>query len=258
MGQKAKKRFGQNFLRDQFIIQKIINCIRLRKNDYVVEIGPGDAALTLPMIELIGEVNAIEIDTDLCKVLEKKCEPYGKLNLINDDVLNFDFSKNKNNACKARIVGNLPYNISTPILFHLLSYRKYIKDMNFMLQKEVVERLAAEPNTKNYGRLSVMLQTYCEINYLFDIDASAFEPIPKVTSSFVNIKPTDEKSKNIKDPECFSSLVLACFSHRRKTLANNLKSILSERKILAMGINPKARAETLEIKDFINLSNEIN
>tara|TARA_B100000674_G_C37861506_1_gene925028 strand:- start:146 stop:928 length:783 start_codon:yes stop_codon:yes gene_type:complete len=257
LGTKAKKKFSQNFLRDPLVIQKIINFIGLKKDDYVIEIGPGDGSLTLPLLEFLGKIDAIEIDRDLCKKLKEKCLPYGNLNLFNIDILNFNLSKNKINNKALRIVGNLPYNISTPTLFHLLKFKENIQDMNFMLQKEVVDRIVAKPNTKSYGRLSVMLQAYCEVQHLFDISPSAFDPIPKVESSLVYIKPRKTQKIVIENESNFNNLVSACFSYKRKTLKNNLKGILSEERIRLLGIDPNLRAETLDISDFIKLTNEL-
>lgn len=273
---QARKRFGQNFLHDQNIIEKIIRSINPKTTQNIVEIGPGQGALTYPLLKTLGHLNAVEIDRDLIQILDQQSPQHGNLTIHEGDALKFDFSRlieDKNNTSnkdenntqgenitpesKLRLVGNLPYNISTPIIFHLLEYINIIDDMYFMLQKEVVQRMAAEPNSKTYGRLTVMLQWYCDVDYLFDIPPSAFNPPPKVTSSLVRLKPRAAPLAELTSTTQFSKLINRVFQQRRKTLRNILKNYIKEEDIQALGISPTARPETLSIMDFAQLSNAI-
>ena len=254
---KARKRFGQNFLHDQNIIDKIIRSINPKPTQNIVEIGPGQGALTYPLLEKLGHLNAVEIDRDLIQILNQQSSEYGSLTIHEGDALKFDFNQVAQTDNKVRLVGNLPYNISTPIIFHLLDYIDLIADMHFMLQKEVVERMAAEPNSKTYGRLTVMLQWYFDVDYLFDIPPGAFNPPPKVTSSLVRLTPKAAPLTQLNSKTQFSKLVNRVFQQRRKTLRNTLKNYLNEDEILSLGISPTARPETLSVTDFANLSNAI-
>jgi len=254
LSHRARKRFGQNFLHDPIVIQKIVNAIAPRPDDHLVEIGPGQAALTIPLLQAAGSMDAVEIDRDLVPIVQEQCAPHGDLTVHNLDALKFDFTRLKTDQRPLRLVGNLPYNISTPILFHLLESRAVIKDMHFMLQKEVVERMAAKPGNKTYGRLSVMLQAYCTVEHLFDIGPGAFKPAPKVDSSIVRLIPLAAPQIDIADQEQFAKIVAASFAQRRKTLRNNLKGLLSGEQIAAAGIDPGVRAETLGVDDFRRLS----
>jgi len=254
---KARKRFGQNFLHDQNIIDKIIRSINPKPTQNIVEIGPGQGALTYPLLERLGHLNAVEIDRDLIQILNQQSSEHGRLTIHEGDALKFDFNQIAQSDNKLRLVGNLPYNISTPIIFHLLEYIDLIADMHFMLQKEVVERMAAEPNSKTYGRLTVMLQWYCDVDYLFDIPPGAFNPPPKVTSSLVRLTPKAAPLTQLNSTSQFSKLVSRVFQQRRKTLRNTLKNYLNEDEILSLGISPTARPETLSVTDFANLSNLI-
>jgi len=254
---KARKRFGQNFLHDQNIIDKIIRSINPKSTQNIVEIGPGQGALTYPLLEKLGHLNAVEIDRDLIQILNQQSSEYGSLTIHEGDALKFDFNQVAQTDNKVRLVGNLPYNISTPIIFHLLEYIDLIADMHFMLQKEVVERMAAEPNSKTYGRLTVMLQWYFDVDYLFDIPPGAFNPPPKVTSSLVRLTPKAAPLTQLNSKKQFSKLVNRIFQQRRKTLRNTLKNYLNEDEILSLGISPTARPETLSVTDFANLSNLI-
>ena len=254
MSHRARKRFGQNFLHDPIVIQKIVNAINPQPGDHLVEIGPGQAALTIPLLQAAGSMDAVEIDRDLVPIVQEQCKAYGELTLHNVDALKFDFAALKTDARPLRLVGNLPYNISTPILFHLLESRAVIADMHFMLQKEVVERMAAGPGSKTYGRLSVMLQAYCEVMSLFDIGPGAFKPAPKVDSSIVRLVPKTEEQILITDAQRFAEIVAASFAQRRKTLRNNLKGLLSTEQIEQAGIDPGVRAETLDVADFRRLA----
>jgi 16S rRNA (adenine1518-N6/adenine1519-N6)-dimethyltransferase len=254
LSHRARKRFGQNFLHDPIVIRKIVNAIDPRPDEHLVEIGPGQAALTIPLLQTAGHMDAIEIDRDLVPIVQEQCAPHGELTLHNVDALKFDFTALKTDDRPLRLVGNLPYNISTPILFHLLESRTVIQDMHFMLQKEVVERMAAGPGSKTYGRLSVMLQAYCEVHHLFDIGPGAFKPAPKVDSSIVRLVPHDANALTIRDEERFARIVAASFAQRRKTLRNNLKGLLSEEQIRDAGIDPGVRSETLSVAGFRRLA----
>ncbi len=247
-----RKRFSQNFLEDQSVIENIVNIINPQKNDHIIEIGPGKGALTIPIFNNVKKLNVIEIDKDLVKLLRRNI---GDKNLIihEHDALKFDYSKFKHSNLK--LIGNLPYNISTPLLFHLLSYKDKIKNMFFMLQKEVVERICAKPGTKEYGRLSVMLQYYCDVESMLIIKPEAFYPSPKVDSSIVKITPRQEPKYQLFNEDCFEKIVKAAFSQRRKTLYNGLKKYLDETDIKKIGIPQNERAEKLEVEDFVKLSN---
>lgn len=248
----ARKRFGQNFLHDQNVIHTIVMAIAPKPSDTVIEIGPGLGALTLPILHKAQQLTAIELDRDIIPKLAAKCMSVGKLNIIEADVLNVDFSALANNK-KLRIIGNLPYNISTPLLFHLMQFHTHIQDMHFMLQKEVVVRIAARSGTKAYGRLSVMMQFYCHVEPLFIVPPDAFSPAPKVDSMVVRLRPKPQLSLSGQNIEHLSQLVRMAFSQRRKTLANNLKGIMAKETIMACGIDPSRRAETLLLEEFVSL-----
>ena len=242
---KNKKRFGQNFLVDEIIINNIINSIAAKKNDNLVEIGVGLGALTIPLLSKLDKLNIIEIDRDLVDFW--KAKNIDNLIINQTDVLKFDF---KSLGSNLRIIGNLPYNISSPILFQMLEIRENIKDMIFMLQQEVVERMVAKHDNKIYGRLSVMLQAFFEIEMLFIVPNTAFEPQPKISSAIVYLTPIETK---VKDIDIFSKIVKAAFSTRRKTLNNCLKTLLSQ---ADTKIDLTKRAESLSVDDFIILSND--
>lgn len=249
---RAKKRFGQNFLIDAGIIFQIVEAINPQSGDPLIEIGPGLAAMTKPVLARAKAMTVIELDRDLIENLEKM----EGLRVINEDVLNVDLPALYPDQ-KLRIIGNLPYNISTPIIFHLLEDHHDILDMHFMLQKEVIDRLAAEPNSRQYGRLSVMVQRYCDVVPLFEIPPTAFDPAPKVMSQFVRLVPHTEPKYAIADDNRFFEVVKMAFSMKRKMIRNNLKPLMSEAEIEAAGIDPTARAENLTIDDFVTLSNAL-
>ena len=257
---RTKKHFGQHFLHDQSIIQKLIHAIHPKANENFVEIGPGLGALTFPLLEEISQLNVVEIDRDVIKRLEQQKDP--KLIIHGVDALAFDFDTlskpNGSNKQPLRVVGNLPYNISTPLIFHLLESTNNIKDMHFMLQNEVVKRITAQPGSKAYGRLSVMVQYYCETEYLFFVGPGSFDPPPKVDSAILRLTPWKEKPFQANDEKQLSKLVAQAFSMRRKTLRNNLKKTLSSEQIEDQGIDPSHRAEVLSIEDFVKLSNLIS
>lgn len=251
-----RKRFGQNFLTDQGVITAIARAIAPSESDNVVEIGPGQGALTDALFDSGCAINAIEIDRDLQSQLRVMFFNRD-LTLHNADALKFDFSQLSKADNDLRVVGNLPYNISTPLIFKLLENLGLIKDMHFMLQKEVVDRLAASPGTKAWGRVSVMTQIDCEVESLFEVPPEAFFPRPKVQSAIVRITPKSAPYR----PECsrkqLSKLVQLAFAQRRKTLRNNLKEVMADGKIEALGIDPACRAETLSLDQLIDLSMQL-
>ena len=257
MQHKARKRFGQNFLHDDGVIQNIVNAIYPRKGERMVEIGPGLGALTSQLLPLLGKIEVVELDRDVIPHLQRACEGLGELHITQADALKFDFSTLIDSGNKLRIVGNLPYNISTPLLFHLMKYANQIQDMHFMLQKEVVDRMSAGPGSKHYGRLGIMLQYYCRVEKLFDVPPEAFDPAPKVDSAIVRLTPHQALPLQVNSLENYAMIVTKSFAHRRKTLRNNLKDILTGEQIEALGINPSARAETLTQQQFAELSNAI-
>ena len=252
---RPRKRFGQNFLHDKQVINKLVTAIAPKSTDLMVEIGPGQGALTGPLLEKLDTLHAVELDRDLVERLEQL--PTGdKLVIHSADALKFDFSQLADHR-PMRIVGNLPYNISTPLLFHLLGYRELITDMYFMLQLEVVDRLAASPGNKTYGRLSVMAQYFCQVDKLFSVPRGAFYPPPKVTSAIVRLQPrvlpvsTDNQS-------LFEQVVRLAFSQRRKTLRNNLKQLLQGPQLDQLDYDLGRRPEQLDVDEYVKLSNAIN
>ncbi|MEE9445053.1 MAG: 16S rRNA (adenine(1518)-N(6)/adenine(1519)-N(6))-dimethyltransferase RsmA [Cocleimonas sp.] len=249
---KTKKRFGQHFLHDQGVIQKLVHEINPLPSDRIVEIGPGLGALTFPLLEKLDVLNVVEIDRDVIQRLRLK--NISNLVIHEQDALNFEFDQLVGPS-GLRVVGNLPYNISTPLIFHLLESAATIKDMHFMLQNEVVERITAVPGNKTYGRLSVMVQYYCETEYLFFVAPESFSPPPKVDSAILRLIPRKAFSVKANSEKNLGRLVTQSFSMRRKTLRNNLKKLISAEQIEGLGIDPSARAETLRVEDFVKLSN---
>jgi 16S rRNA (adenine1518-N6/adenine1519-N6)-dimethyltransferase len=253
LSHRPRKRFGQNFLHDQGVIERILMHVDPQPGQHLVEIGPGRGALTRGLLQRAGELDAIELDRDLLEPLRRQCASVGVLRLHNADALSFDFRGLRNDQRRLRLVGNLPYNISTPLLFHLIEQADAIEDMHFMLQKEVVERMAAGPGSKTYGRLSVMLQVSCEVTPLFDIGPESFDPPPKVDSSVVRLRPLAEPLVAAAQMAGVATLVSTAFAQRRKTLRNNLKGVLDSDQISALGIDPNARSETLSPEELIRL-----
>jgi len=253
LSHRPRKRFGQNFLHDQSVIERILSYVSPQPGQHLVEIGPGQGALTRGLLARVGELDAIELDRDLLETLRRLCAPLGTLRLHNADALKFDFRTLRTDERRLRLVGNLPYNISTPLLFHLIDQADAIEDMHFMLQKEVVERMAAAPGSKAYGRLSVMLQVSCEVSPLFEIGPESFDPPPKVDSSVVRLRPLAQPLVGADDQVGFSQFLATAFGQRRKTLRNNLKGLLDGEQIAVLGIDPGARTETLAIPDLIRL-----
>ncbi|MCU7933275.1 MAG: 16S rRNA (adenine(1518)-N(6)/adenine(1519)-N(6))-dimethyltransferase RsmA [Candidatus Thiodiazotropha sp. (ex Dulcina madagascariensis)] len=257
MNHRARKRFGQNFLHDPGIIQRIVQAIDPRQDDNLLEIGPGQGAITTQLLPLVRRMHVVELDRDLIEPLAHLCAPLGELEIHNEDALKFDFSRLAKTDAPLRVVGNLPYNISTPLLFHLLDQSEQILDMHFMLQREVVDRMAAAPGSKTYGRLSVMLQARAEVTSLFRVGPGAFNPPPKVDSAFVRLQPCNPPPYRIDDWDIFSKLVSQAFSQRRKTLRNSLRNFLSTATMEVAGIDPGVRAEQLSVEDFANLANRV-
>ena len=256
MAHKPRKRFGQNFLHDQHVIQKIVNAIAPKQGERLVEIGPGQGALTKELLPLIGQMEAVELDRDLIEPLQQTCAPLGQLTIHSADALKFDFCSLTNNSDeKLRIVGNLPYNISTPLLFHLMEQRHCIKDMHFMLQKEVVDRITAQPGNGQYGRLGIMLQYYCQAENLFTVPPGAFFPPPKVDSAVFRLTPHEKPAYLAEDEALLSRIVSLSFTQRRKTIRNNLKGTVDESVLTELGIDPGLRPERLELQHFVMLAN---
>jgi 16S rRNA (adenine1518-N6/adenine1519-N6)-dimethyltransferase len=254
----AKKHLGQNFLHDRSVVDRIVMAVDPQPGDRIVEIGPGQGALTFPLLRRHGALTAIEFDRDLLQPLAAAAQAHGALSLIAADALTVDFSAlaaESSATGKLRLVGNLPYNLSSPILFHALDHARVIRDMHFMLQKEVVERMAADPGSKVYGRLSVMLQAYCMVTPLFTVGPGAFRPAPKVDSAVVRLVPRAADAIGIDDPQRFAAIVRAAFGQRRKTLRNALDGVVDSSRMLAAGVRPDARAEQLHVADFIRLAN---
>ncbi len=252
---KARKRFGQNFLQDHNIIYQILANIQASSGEHWVEIGPGLGAITEPLLQQQVQLDVVELDRDLVKVLQEKFAEYENFNIHSADALNFDFSALANKDSAIRVIGNLPYNISTPLLFHLLESSNCIEDMHFMLQKEVVDRICAEPGSKKYGRLSVMIQYYCMAELIFDVPPESFDPIPKVMSSIVRLTPYQQPIVEVKDIATLNTVVTTAFSQRRKTIRNSLKKLFSEQQISDLDIDPGLRAESLSLQEFARLSN---
>ncbi len=258
MSYHAKKRLGQHFLHDPFVIDRIVHLIADQPDAIVVEIGPGLGAITAPLLTQQGRLHVVELDTDVIPALIEKCKPLGELTLHQANALRFDFTNllsNDTTGQKLRLIGNLPYNISTPLLFHLFTQLESIKDMHFMLQKEVVDRLTAPPGSKRYGRLSIMASLYCRAEALFEIGPGAFKPPPKVDSAIVRLSPHSQPPVELKDKNQFAHIVNQAFCHRRKTLRKIFKKQLDAAQWETLDIDPQARPETLSLAEFAQISN---
>jgi 16S rRNA (adenine1518-N6/adenine1519-N6)-dimethyltransferase len=253
---RPRKRFGQHFLHDPGILRRIVDAIAPRPGQRIVEIGPGEGAMTLPLLRAAGKLTAIELDRDLIAPLREKARDVGELDIINADVLTVDFTALAQGTA-IRLVGNLPYNISTPILFHCLDHATAIADMHFMLQKEVVDRMAAAPGSKTFGRLSVMLQLRCAVEPLLKVPPGAFRPPPKVDSAVVRLVPLPASALPDVDFDVIGNVVHAAFGQRRKTLSNALSGVMDASAIAAAGVDPRARAEQLAPLDFVALAKQI-
>jgi 16S rRNA (adenine1518-N6/adenine1519-N6)-dimethyltransferase len=249
-----KKSLGQHFLADRAYIERIVQAVDPKPGDTLVEIGPGQGAITLPLLRRHGALTVVEFDRDLIAPLTAMAEGVGELTIVHRDVLKVDFTALAGGT-PIRLVGNLPYNISSPILFHALDHAAAIRDMVFMLQKEVVDRMGAGPGSKVYGRLSVMLQAYCQVQPLFVVPPGAFRPPPKVDSAVVRMLPRDPASVGIADRSRFAEVVRAAFGQRRKTLRNALNGVCDAAQFEAAGVSADARAEQIEVAAFIRLAN---
>jgi len=254
---QARKRFGQNFLHDQQVIDRIIASIAPQATDLLVEIGPGQAALTRPLLESGAELHLIELDRDLVARLEDKFAGHPNITIHSCDALRADIPEMTGHR-PFRLIGNLPYNISTPLIFHVLQWNELIVDMHFMLQKEVVDRMAAAPGSRTYGRLSVMTQFRTAVIPLFDVLPESFSPVPRVCSSIVRLQPLKQPPFDAGSFANLNRVVSAAFSMRRKTLRNSLRGVLSEDQILASGINPGHRAEQLSLSEFAALARSLS
>lgn len=255
-GHFARKRFGQNFLHDDYIIKNIVAAIQPKADQALVEIGPGLAALTMPVSEYVDHLTVIEIDRDLASRLIENPYLNNKLTVIEKDALAFDFNElSKQLGKPLRVFGNLPYNISTPLIFHLFEYANIIMDMHFMLQKEVVTRLVAAPNSKDYGRLSVMAQYYCHIIPVLEVPPTSFKPAPKVDSAVVKLIPYKEKPYFVKDIKILSRVTTEAFNQRRKTIRNSLGNMFTVKQITELNIDPTLRAENLTVEQYCQLAN---
>lgn len=250
-----RKRFGQNFLQNQQVIQNILAAINPQPADNILEIGPGLGAITQPLLRQVNQLKAVEIDRDLQAYLQELPIAQGKLQLIAADALTVDYSQFGDNL---RIIGNLPYNISTPLLIHLLQYTSHIQDMYFMLQKEVVDRMASGPGSRDYGRLSVMLQYHCEVEHLFDVPPEAFDPQPKVDSAIVRLIPYQDSPYPAVAVDKLGELVATSFGMRRKTLINNLKGTISAAELNELGIDGTKRPEQISIAEYVQLAKFIS
>jgi 16S rRNA (adenine1518-N6/adenine1519-N6)-dimethyltransferase len=254
----AKKRYGQHFLHDPGTIDRIVRSIDPRPGERLVEIGPGRGAITTPILVRAGTLDVVEIDADVVPLLEAQCRDRGKLRVHVADALEFDFRLLRGSGARLRLIGNLPYNVSTPLLFHVIAQLDAVEDMHFMLQREVVRRMAARPGTAEYGRLTVMLAPHVAVEPLFDIGRGAFKPAPKVVSTFFALRPHRSPPFETGDTRAFARVVAAAFGRRRKTLRNALQGVLGPDQIVAAGIDPGVRAETLEPAAFGALARQVD
>lgn len=253
----AKKRYGQHFLHDPGTIERIVEAIGPRPGERIVEIGPGRGAITAPVLERAGAIDVIEIDRDVVPELQARCAGRGELRIHLADALEFDLRALRGDGPKLRLIGNLPYNVSTPLLFHFVEQLDAIVDMHFMLQREVVARMAAQPDTDDYGRLTVTLAPHVAVRPLFDIRPGAFQPPPQVVSTFFALRPHGQAPFDTGAPGAFARVVAAAFGKRRKTLRNALRGLLEPERIAAAGIDPGARAETLTPAQFGALARQV-
>ena len=255
---KARKRFGQNFLHDQSVIARIVDAINPSAGDNLVEIGPGLGALTYPVLEQAGELDVIELDRDIIPKLNAGAIGKGELRIHSHDALSFDFRSLAPASGELKVYGNLPYNISTPLIFHLFEQADVISEMHFMLQKEVVDRMCAEPGSKKYGRLSVMTQYHCQAIALFKVPPICFKPAPKVMSAIVRLIPYKSKPFVADDENLLNQVVTTAFNYRRKTLRNALSDHIDEPGLIALDIRPDIRPENLSLEEFVRISNSLS
>ncbi|GGH93416.1 16S rRNA (adenine(1518)-N(6)/adenine(1519)-N(6))-dimethyltransferase [Pseudomonas fluvialis] len=254
---RARKRFGQNFLHDAGVIHRILRAIHAREDDRLLEIGPGQGALTEGLLASGAQLDVIELDLDLIPILQARFGDNPRFRLNQGDALKFDFARLQAAPGSLRVVGNLPYNISTPLIFHLLDNAALIRDMHFMLQKEVVERLAAEPGSGDWGRLSIMVQYHCRVEYLFNVGPGAFNPAPKVDSAIVRLVPHAQLPHPARDHRLLERVVREAFNQRRKTLRNTLKGLLDSEAIAAAGVDGSLRPEQLDLAAFVRLADQL-
>jgi 16S rRNA (adenine1518-N6/adenine1519-N6)-dimethyltransferase len=251
---QARKRFGQHFLTSGDIIERIVSAVMPQEGETIVEIGPGQGAITAPLAQHATTLHAIEFDRDLIAKLNRQFQDHPNVMIHEADALQYDFSTLGD---QLRIVGNLPYNISTPLLFHMLTFKHIVTDMHFMLQKEVVDRMSATPGSKDYGRLTIMLGCHLEVVPLFDVPPDAFSPPPKVMSSVVRMRPLPHDQFEIDNPHKLEEIVRQAFSRRRKTLRNALKGLADEMDIAAAGLEPGHRPEQIPVAGWISLANTL-
>ncbi len=254
---RARKRFGQNFLHDAGVIHRILRAVHAREGQHLLEIGPGQGAITEGLLDSGAQLDVIELDLDLIPILLAKFAQRPNFRLNQGDALKFDFSRLEAQPRSLRVVGNLPYNISTPLIFHLLDQAELIQDMHFMLQKEVVERLAATPGGGDWGRLSIMVQYHCRVEHLFNVGPGAFNPAPKVDSAIVRLVPHDSLPHPAKDHRLLERVVREAFNQRRKTLRNTLKALLPASEIEAAGVDGSLRPEQLDLAAFVRLADRL-
>ncbi|WP_313514834.1 16S rRNA (adenine(1518)-N(6)/adenine(1519)-N(6))-dimethyltransferase RsmA [Pseudomonas sp.] len=254
---RARKRFGQNFLHDAGVIHRILRGIHPREGERLVEIGPGQGALTEGLLGSGAQLDVVELDLDLIPILRERFGSLPNFNLHQGDALKFDFASLGDQPHSLRVVGNLPYNISTPLIFHLLDHAGLIRDMHFMLQKEVVERLAAGPGGGDWGRLSIMVQYHCRVEHLFNVGPGAFNPPPKVDSAIVRLVPHEVLPFPAKDHRQLERVVRDAFNQRRKTLRNTLKGLLDAQAIEAAGVDGSLRPEQLDLAAFVRLADKL-
>jgi 16S rRNA (adenine1518-N6/adenine1519-N6)-dimethyltransferase len=252
---KARKRFGQNFLIDHGIIRDIVRSVHPKKEDLIVEIGPGKGAITQLLADSCDNLSVIELDRDLVPWLKVKFEQHPNFQLFQADALQFDFAQLIKNGQPLRIVGNLPYNISTPLIFHLLTYANRVQDMHFMLQKEVVKRMAAQPGDSAYGRLGIMVQYYCAVEDLFAVPPTSFDPAPKVDSAIVRLTPHAQLPHVANTIKSLETLVNVAFQQRRKTLRNSLKQLLTPEQMETLPVNLQLRPEEISLPEYVAMSN---
>lgn len=257
MSRRPKKRLGQNFLRDSHILRRMVASIDPQPGQCCIEIGPGLGALTRPLLERLGYLGAIELDRDLIEPLRQRCEGAGALEVVQADALSVDFTRFQRGSEKLRVMGNLPYNAATPLLFHVTDFAAHLEDAHFLMQKEVAERMVASAGQASYGRLSVMVQYRCRVEPLFDVPAKAFLPVPKVTSTWVRLTPLPKARRWIQDESRLAKVVARAFGQRRKTLRNALRGIASEHDFKIAGIEPSARAETIDLEHYLRLAEAV-
>ena len=255
---RARKRFGQNFLNDEGVITQIARAINARADQHLVEIGPGKGALTRELLAGGCRLDAIELDRDLVTILKTSFVDHTQFTLHNADALSFDFAQLIPPGQRIIVVGNLPYNISTPLILKMLENIQLIEDMYFMLQLEVVNRLAAKPGNKAWGRLGVISQYHCQVENLFEVPATAFFPVPKVQSAMVKLSPYKHRPYPEVDLDILKKVVKTAFNQRRKILRNNLREMITAEKLNTLGIDPSTRAETLELTQFVNIANHVS